>query len=99
MDITPQRAISAKSVTLTISAYLPAAAAAALAFSPSATHFLQPEPRILMIIAGLLSDEPVSDFVEGEADGQDARAHHTKEGEQQRSFTTRFAYTYSFGDD
>ena len=28
----------------------PAASAAALAFSPKATHFLQPEPRILMIM-------------------------------------------------
>ena len=44
VDITPYAAISAKSVTLTISASLPAAAAAAFAFSPRATHFLQPEP-------------------------------------------------------
>ena len=37
-----------------------------------------------MIMAGLLSDEPVGDLVDGKADGQDARADHPGEGKPGR---------------
>ncbi|MOA55882.1 hypothetical protein D3C78_1797650 [compost metagenome] len=50
VDITPWAAISAKSVIFTSSASRPRLASAAWVFSPRVTHFLQPEPRILMIM-------------------------------------------------
>ena len=37
-----------------------------------------------MIMAGLLSDEPVGDIVDGKADGQDAPADHPGEGKPDR---------------
>ena len=54
VDITPMAAISLISVTLITSASRPRLARAVRVFSVRVTHFLQPVPRILMIMWALL---------------------------------------------